>query len=481
MLKKNKWIYFLLFLVVLFSFVFRVYFSNSTYNDDEAYFHLRHIKNIVENKEVLHYDPLSFGGRVVIYPPLFHLIMAFLSFGNLFLLKYLPELFFALSIILFYFVGKELCKRDYVVLFCCLLYSFTPDFLGLTMNVLSVFSLVIPLFLLIVFCLFRLKEHRFLYIFLVSSFLFPLLHHSAMLFVVAALIFLLMNISEDLQLERIEIETLFFSILSVIFINLVLYRDLFLEYGLDLLANFGLIEGAFLFDRGIGSFLFYLGILVLFLGSFGFYIGILKKKHVVVYFLGAVFLSVLFLFIINLLSFEDSLIYLILCLCLVSCVGLDSLFNYFENFRWKYTVPFLVLTLCLLFVGLSFYPAVRLVEEIKPVALEKIEDFIWLRDYSNEGDVVLSLIDDGHLISYFSERKNVVDNNLLGAKDAQERLDDIRIIYKGWYFAKAKEYIKGYNIKWIYMPKDLLVYGISDLSYVSRTDCLVRRGNFYEV
>lgn len=479
MLKQNKTVYILLFLIVLFSFAFRIYFSNDTYNDDSAYFHLRHIGNIVENHRILYYDSLSFGGREVVYPPLFHLIMALLSFGNLFILKFLPELFFALSVVLFYLVGKELCKNDLVVLFCCLLYSFTPDFLGLTMNILSVFSLVIPLFLLIIFCLFKLKERKWLYVFLISSLLFPLLHSSAMLFAVAVCIFLLMNISEGLQLAKLDIQALFYSLLAVVFVNLVLYRDLFLVYGLDLVANLGLMEG--LLDNSVGGIVFNLGLLVLFLGCFGFYIGILKKKHIVVYFLGAVFLSVLLLFMINLLSFEDSLIYLIICLCLVSCVGLDYLYDYFSDFRWKYTKIVFVIVITLLFFSLSYYPAVKLVKGLNPVSSEKIEDFTWLKENSNPDDVVLSLIDDGHLITYFAERKNVVDNNLLGVNDVQERLEDTKTIYKGWYFAKAREYLKSYNIKWIYMPQDLLVYGVSDLSYASRTDCLVRRGNFYEV
>ena len=48
-------------------------------------------------------------------------------------------------------------------------------------------------------------------------------------------------------------------------------------------------------------------------------------------------------------------------------------------------------------------------------------------------------------------------------------------------FCKIIRLIEKYNIKWIYLPDELRVYGIEDLIYARNSDCFIQRGNFYEV
>ena len=102
-IKTSSYVIFLIFALTL---ALRLYLVLSAPNlsDENAYFHLRHINNIIEDKKIIYYDFLSYGGRYVLQPPLFHIIMALLSFGNIFLLKILPELFFSLLVVLVYLI-----------------------------------------------------------------------------------------------------------------------------------------------------------------------------------------------------------------------------------------------------------------------------------------------------------------------------------------------------------------------------------------
>src|SRR3989344_5680073 len=103
MLKKIKEHYFLILIFIL-VFAFRLYFvfQSNNFSSDEAYFHLRHVNSILSEGKILFYDELSYGGRFVLYPPLFHMLLAYLTFGNLLLLKILPALFASLMVFVAY-------------------------------------------------------------------------------------------------------------------------------------------------------------------------------------------------------------------------------------------------------------------------------------------------------------------------------------------------------------------------------------------
>ena len=66
--------------IFLVTVVFRLCFAYGIegFGSDQAYFHQRHIDHILEEKGVLYYDELSYSGRHVLYPPLFHMVMAIL-------------------------------------------------------------------------------------------------------------------------------------------------------------------------------------------------------------------------------------------------------------------------------------------------------------------------------------------------------------------------------------------------------------------
>ena len=115
------------------------------------------------------------------------------------------------------------------------------------------------------------------------------------------------------------------------------------------------------------------------------------------------------------------------------------------------------------------------------MAFEKINDFLWLKRHSDSNDVVLSLENDGFIITAIANRRNVIDNDYLLAPNLNERKEDIKLLYKGWYLGNIKGLIEKYNIKWIYLPDELRVYGIEDLIYARNSDCFIQRGNFYEV
>src|SRR3989344_5500433 len=136
-------------------------FSATYFSSDEAYFHLRHIEHLLTFHQPLFFDDLSFSGRIILYPPLFHILMSIFTFGNLFLLKLLPELFFSSFIFVAYLLCFELTRHPWASAWGAVFATFIPTLFLQTVNALSPYTLFLPLFFLLLWCTLRLSTPYF--------------------------------------------------------------------------------------------------------------------------------------------------------------------------------------------------------------------------------------------------------------------------------------------------------------------------------
>jgi hypothetical protein len=118
------------------------------------------------------------------------------------------------------------------------------------------------------------------------------------------------------------------------------------------------------------------------------------------------------------------------------------------------------------------FPSIGLAKAI--VAASLSDDVIALeiaRNETNPGDAIVGTVFEGHKISYFADRKNIVDSNFLYIKDADSRLADLRTIYTSAISSKPIEIMEGYNAKYIlFTHRAKEYYNISKITYVNE-DC----------
>ena len=90
-------------------------------------------------------------------------------------------------------------------------------------------------------------------------------------------------------------------------------------------------------------------------------------------------------------------------------------------------------------------------------------------------------------ITYFSNRKNVADTYFLLAPNAEERLNDIQLVYNSWNGDIVLDTLQKYKVRYIYLSeRTKLKYNIQDLRYVKNGKCFAKveeyKGNkFYQV
>ena len=478
-IKTSSYVIFLIFALTL---ALRLYLVLSAPNlsDENAYFHLRHINNIIEDKKIIYYDFLSYGGRYVLQPPLFHIIMALLSFGNIFLLKILPELFFSLLVVLVYLMAKDVSEDENSALFAALLSGFVPIFLEKTLNVISSYSLALPLLFLMFYCLLKLDQIFYRNIFIVCVFLLPLIHPIAILFIISIIFYFLILSGGAVTATKLKKEGILLAVLTIIFIEFIIYKKAFLSYGLNTIWQnipVNILEDAYK-KFSVSDLLVGVGVLPLVLGSIGVYIGMGEKKKPV-YLYSSFILTVLILLVLRLLSISTGLMILGISLCIFSALTIAKATNYIKKTRFYRFNYIIVIGLIAAFIIFSLVPSFGN-GKISFVSNDKLNDMRWILENTNENDVIVGNLLEGHLITGLANRKNIVDANFLLSPNPIKRLKDVDLLYTTFTEAKALEIIRRYNIKIIYLSEDTeKIYEIKDLNFVKGSKCFDWRENFY--
>ena len=156
---EKRYVPFVLLLIFLATLGIRLFFAYQTpyFVSDRAYFHLRQVQHIQETGFPLFLDPLHAQGIVRIFLPLYDYILAvFTLFLPLELVaKIVPNLFASLLIFIVYLLVYELTRNDKLSILCAAVSGIFPLYLRETLLSVSVSSLTIPLFFLLIYFFFR--------------------------------------------------------------------------------------------------------------------------------------------------------------------------------------------------------------------------------------------------------------------------------------------------------------------------------------
>ncbi len=489
-MKKPRNEYLILGALFLFVLAFRLFFAFSVqhFNSDEAYFHLRHINYFIENFSSIEYDQLSYGGRFVFYPPLFHVFMGLISFGSVFLLKLVPELLLSMTVFIVYAAAKDISGNSYSALFAAGLSGFVPMLFSETLNNISIYSFVIPIIFLMLYSLSRLDNKKYLWIFIFCSFLLPLTHASALIFAVACLLYFLITAGGAILPSRIEKEGVLFSVLVIIFFEFIVYKVAFLEFGAGILKhnipsniladNFRQILPLDLF---VGA-----GMLSIVLGSAGIYFAMLRDKKKISYIFGAFALAVLLLVSLRLLTISTSILFFGIVMSIFSSLGVLHVYEYFSKFKMQFVKHYFAVLLVVLFFLFSVSPSFLVAKTSPSIDSSTLRDVEWLMKNTDENDVILADVTEGHLIAALAGRKTVIDSNFIFAPDPRERADDINIVYTTVSEAVALKTLNKYDVDVIYMSDNTRRrYGVINLAYgeklFSMGDELVEAGRCFDL
>lgn len=473
-MKREQKILLVIFLGIL---AFRLVFAFLAPNYDyDAYFNIRQIENIAEKGLPAYHDELSYGGRAFLFTPIFHYILAaFYAYIPVFALKILPNILAASLVFIIYLIAKKLTNNTSISLFTAFISAFIPVYITDTINAVSVYSLVIPLFFLMVYFLMNMTERRYADYFVVLILLIPLIHFSAVLLVISLIFYLIFIRIEHLKQKRIELEVILFGIFFVAWLYFLIFKNAFLFHGpavvwrnvpqqiiLDYFGEVGLLESL----MGIGFISFLSGIYIV-------YRYVFREKDKNIYLLIGIVLSVVLLIWGGMIQPSIGLMFLGITLTLLFARFFKLFFlklsqTKFADYRNYIFVFFIILFIATSAVPSFYYTKERINSAPSDGMIDALE---WINKNSDENDTVLATVAEGYLVTDIAKRRNVADNNFLLIKDAAQRVDDIQTMYRTLYKVDAVRLLNKYNVRYIlFSGMAERQFGISGLRYYTEED-----------
>jgi hypothetical protein len=440
------------------------------FSSDQAYFHLKNIDFLVENGALMEFDVLSYGGRNVIYPPVFHVVMG-LSSGDYDVLKFLPEFFMALLVVVVFFLAKEISGSSLAALISALLSGFVPLLITETMNQISVYSLVLPLLFFLLYCFLKLDQDVFLYLYLFGVFVFGLLHSSVFLLLLCLMFYMLVMYSEKVKVIKLQKEAFWYTFFMVFLLQFIMYKKAFFDYGFDMIWQN--IPSNILFDlykplTGLGL-VFAVGFIPLIFGVLGLWRGIFKVRSSGVYLISSFILALFLLLAFRFLQFNVGLMILGVALAVVSAIGVEFLMEKVKNTKFSGWV-FVVFIVVVVLVVVPGYNVMKGVEDVDD---EVIGVLHLLSENSEEDAIVLGNVYEGNIINHFAKRGNAVDSNFVLAKKPVQRMENVQTIYTTYSQAKALELLRRYRVDYVYLsPQTKEAYGVEKLNYIVSWRCV---------
>jgi 4-amino-4-deoxy-L-arabinose transferase-like glycosyltransferase len=444
--------------------------------DYEAYDALRQADHIKQTGLPLFKDPLSYSGRTYVFPPLFYYVLAGLGLVIPLELaaKILPSMAFAALTLVIYLIAKHLTKNKTAALIAAFFSGFVPV-LFVTLNQVSVYSMSLLLIFLLSYAFMRIEEKGFATLCIVLTIILLLTRASGIILLISFLVYFLIVKIEKQDLSKKELEIALFLFFLALWFNILLYNRAFFIHGISFIWQnipAPLLSANFT-DISFLGIIYAVGVIPLMLGVYAVYhVFFRTKSQSATLYISFSIISFLMLWL-KLIPFKAGLMFLSLNLIVLSAYSIKIMLVSLSKTKTPQLANFIVTIIVLLFIitaTIPFVATIKADEQIIPPP-EDIRALQWLADNSEKNAVVLGRIEEGFLITYIANRKNIADSNFLLIGNINQVYDDINNIYTLRLKSEAVRLIGDYNIDYMLLSShSMLEYNITSLAYADK-DC----------
>jgi len=259
----------------------------------------------------------------------------------------------------------------------------------------------------------------------------------------------------------------------MLLINFLIYKGVFLQYGIDVIwQNIPTsLFSEYFKNLNVLEAIYLTGVLPIIFGSFGIFLGLFKEKNDSIILLTAAILTTLFLLSIKILNLQTGLLCLTVFLVVVSSLTISKIYSYISLTKFLKFKKYVSLIIVLLIVGLSFIPSYFVAKSL-PNYDYQIKSFQWINENTEKNSTILVPFEIGNILTAIAERKNVMDNNFLLAKNTEERFQDVNLVYNTFSKIKALEALRKYDVRYIYVDDYVRdKYKIKDIRYIDDEKC----------
>ena len=463
----------------------------------ESYFHLRQVEHITETGFPLYQDQLSYGGRELIFLPLFHYIAAFfdLFLPLEFVAKILPNLLLASLVLLAYLIAKELGYSSTGSLFAAGIAGFLPALFAT--NAFTPQSLFLPLLFLAVYAFLKIQhiegkeqkdvekkqkkngeqkkmqgvlQKKYVYLYLLAFFLASLTSPAAIILLFGFGLYSLISLAESRKLPRKEWEIFIASAFFYLWIQLVFFNDILKREGISFIWQN--IPTAILPEYfpqvSVSHAIILVSVIPLVAGIFVVYRSLFSAQEQKTFLpIGLAAAAIIFIFL-RFFPIKLGLSFLGILLAILFAQFYDWLFSFLQRTKLSLTLQKITALLFLLLLLTTVYPALSTALHQSIPSAEEVKAFTWLSTHTEKNATVLALVEEGHLLTALAKRKNIMDDQFNLIDDVEQRFIDVNLLYQTKFQTQALHLLEKYNLRYIvFTPHAQQQYQLKRLQYLS--------------
>ena len=447
----------------------------------ESYFHLRQVEHIVETGLPLYHDPLSYGGRELAFLPFFHYLAAFFSFFLPIHLvaKILPNLLTALLVPIAYLISKKITGHETGSLIAAFIAGFLP-ILFFT-NGFIVNTLFLPLIFAVIYLYLNIEESakkndprlmKYIYIYAAIFFTLCITSPLAAIMLIGLAIYALLSLLEGKKIYREEVEVMLFSLFLYVWVQFLFFKKSLLQEGISFVwQNIpSTIITQYFPKFSLGVALVLVSIVPFLAGTVVVYRSLFQLKNQKSFLLISLVLATSILTWLRLIRFRQSLAFFSAVLAILFAAFYQDLELYIQKTKLsqyqKYLLP---LTIFILLFS-TVLPAINTARLQDLPSSEEVQAFTWLSENTPPSATILATLDEGHLVTYYGKRKNLIDDHFMLVDDPVTRFQSLTSLYTTKFQTEALDLASQYQIEYFVLtPSAKEKYQLKrELPYITR-------------
>lgn len=443
---------YLLFTILLLTLVARLVLAfiipNFTY---DSYYNLRQVEHITKEGIPLYQDELSYGGRTLRILSFFYYFMAFF---DLFLplelaAKIIPNLLIASLTLIIFLISKKITNDDTASLYSALIAGFLP--LLFSTNAFMIETLFLPLLFLNIYAFLNINDKKYVYIYIITFLLLCLTSSATIILLMGFGIYLLLLKVEGKKICRDELELIIFSLFFFLWSQSLFFKNLLLQEGISFIwqnvpSN---IIMQYFPKMTLVQAIIAVSVIPFLAGIYVVYRSLFQLKNQKIFLLISFVISTTLLTWSRLMEFKHSLTFFGIVLAILFALFYQDSLKFIKKTKLAWLLNFFHIGLIAILAVTLLIPAVNTgLQQNVPVDKE-VDAFRWLRQNTPENSGVFALLEEGHLITYYSQRRNVMDNQFALIEDVEKRFSDLNSLFRTNFQTQALSVLDKYNIQYL--------------------------------
>src|SRR3989338_670589 len=447
--------------IFLFTLAVRLFFAFTlpefTY---ESYFNLRQVDHILDTGLPLYHDGLSYGGRELRFLPFFHYFTALftLVIPLEIAAKIIPNLLLATLVITSYLISKKITNHETGSLLAAFIAGFLP--LLFFTNAFTVNALFLPLIFLAIYMFINIKgnksplrnkkQQKYLSAYIILLLILSLTSPLTALLLIGFGIYILLSVLEGKKINRTELEVILFSAFFFLWVQFLFFKQSFVEQGLSFIWQNvpSRIIVQYFPKFSVGEALVLVSIIPFLAGAVVVYRSLFQLKNQKSFLLISLVIATTLLSWLRLIRFKQSLAFFSVILAILFASFYQDAERYFHKTRLSHFRKYLLPVVIILLLLSTVLPAITTALAQERPSEEEINAFHWLWENSSVDTAVVATLDEGHLITYYAQRKNLIDDRFMLVKDAEQRFQDLTSLFTTRFQTQALEIAEEYDIEY---------------------------------